>query len=75
MDKLGSLDSFIFEGFRFDLAAGGLFRTNGTGDAEPVALGSRSLCWPCSSNGQGSWCRKTISLQPPGREPSSGTTT
>jgi TolB-like protein/DNA-binding winged helix-turn-helix (wHTH) protein/Flp pilus assembly protein TadD len=40
---LGSLDSFIFEGFRFDLAAGGLFRTNGSGVSEPVALGSRAL--------------------------------
>ena len=43
MDRLGSLDRFVFEGFRFDLAAGGLFRSNGTGVAEPVALNSRAL--------------------------------
>jgi DNA-binding winged helix-turn-helix (wHTH) protein len=43
VDRLGSLDSFIFEGFRFDLAAGGLLRTHGSGVAEPVALGSRAL--------------------------------
>jgi adenylate cyclase len=43
MDALGSLDSFIFEGFRFDLAAGALFRTNGSGVSEPVELGSRAL--------------------------------
>ena len=43
MDALGSPDSFIFEGFRFDRAAGGLFRTSGSGVAEPVALSSRAL--------------------------------
>ena len=43
VDGLGSLDRFIFEGFRFDLAAGGLFRTDGSGVAEPVALNSRAL--------------------------------
>jgi TolB-like protein/DNA-binding winged helix-turn-helix (wHTH) protein len=43
VDALGSQDSFRFEGFRFDLAAGGLFRTNGSGVAEPIALGSRAL--------------------------------
>jgi adenylate cyclase len=43
MDALGSLDRFVFEGFRFDLAAGGLFRTNGSGVTEPVILGSRAL--------------------------------
>ena len=43
MDALGSLGRFAFEGFRFDLAGGGLFRTNGAGAAEPVALSSRAL--------------------------------
>jgi TolB-like protein/DNA-binding winged helix-turn-helix (wHTH) protein/cytochrome c-type biogenesis protein CcmH/NrfG len=43
MDALGSLGRFAFEGFRFDLAAGGLFRTNGEGAAEPVALSSRAV--------------------------------
>jgi adenylate cyclase len=43
MDALGSLGRFAFEGFRFDLAAGGLFRTNGAGAAEPVSLSSRAL--------------------------------
>jgi TolB-like protein len=43
VDGLGSLDRVVFEGFRFDLAAGGLFRTNDAGVAEPVALNSRAL--------------------------------
>ena len=40
---LGAADIFVFEGFRFDRAAGCLFRTNGPDAAEPVALGSRAL--------------------------------
>src|SRR6516165_6954088 len=43
MDGLGSLDRFIFEDLRFDRAGGCLFRTDGSGAAEPVALGSRAL--------------------------------
>lgn len=43
MDGLGSLDSFVFEGLRFDRASGGLVRTNGSGVAAPVVLGSRAL--------------------------------
>jgi len=43
MDGLGSLGRFEFEGFRFDLAAGGLFRTKDAGVAEPVALNSRAI--------------------------------
>jgi TolB-like protein/DNA-binding winged helix-turn-helix (wHTH) protein len=43
MDKLGSLDSLIFEGLRFDRAAGCLYRTNGSEVAEPLELGSRAL--------------------------------
>lgn len=44
MDGLGSLDSFIFEDLRFDRAAGCLYRTNGSGVAEPlVELGPRAL--------------------------------
>ena len=42
-DADGSLGRFAFEGFRLDLAAGGLFRTNDAGAAEPVALSSRAL--------------------------------
>ena len=42
-DAHGSLGRFAFEGFRLDLAAGGLFRTNDAGAAEPVALSSRAL--------------------------------
>ena len=43
MRGFGSVDELIFEGFRFDRAAGCLFRTNGSGVAEPIALGSRAL--------------------------------
>jgi TolB-like protein/DNA-binding winged helix-turn-helix (wHTH) protein/Tfp pilus assembly protein PilF len=43
VDRLGSADIFLFEGFRFDRAGGCLFRTNGSDVAEPVALGSRAL--------------------------------
>ena len=43
MDGLGSLDRFVFEDFRFHLAAGGLFRTNDAGASEPVALNSRAV--------------------------------
>ena len=43
VDGLASLDSFAFEGFRLDLTAGGLFRTNGSGVTEPVALSSRAV--------------------------------
>jgi TolB-like protein/DNA-binding winged helix-turn-helix (wHTH) protein len=43
VDKLGSADIFLFEGFRLDRAGGCLFRTNGSGIAEPVALDSRAL--------------------------------
>jgi TolB-like protein len=42
VDRLGSLGSFIFEGFRFDSSSGGLFQTNGAGVA-PVVLGSRAV--------------------------------
>ena len=43
VDGLGSADILLFEGFRFDRAGGCLFRTDGSGAAEPVALGSRAL--------------------------------
>jgi TolB-like protein/DNA-binding winged helix-turn-helix (wHTH) protein len=43
VDKLGSADIFLFEGFRLDRAGGCLFRTNSSGVTEPVALGSRAL--------------------------------
>jgi DNA-binding winged helix-turn-helix (wHTH) protein len=43
VDRLGSTDIFLFEGFRLDRAGGCLFRTNGSGVTEPVALGSRAL--------------------------------
>ena len=43
MDGLGSADILLFEGFRFDRRAGGLFRLDEGGIAAPVALGSRAL--------------------------------
>jgi adenylate cyclase len=43
MDGLGSADTFEFETFRFDRACGCLFRLDGPGVIEPVALGSRAL--------------------------------
>lgn len=36
-------DVFLFDGFRFDRQAGGLFRLDQAGIAAPVALGSRAL--------------------------------
>jgi TolB-like protein/DNA-binding winged helix-turn-helix (wHTH) protein/Flp pilus assembly protein TadD len=43
MDGLGSGDLLLFEGFRLDRCAGGLFRLDQTGNTTPVALGSRAL--------------------------------
>jgi DNA-binding winged helix-turn-helix (wHTH) protein len=43
MDRLGSAEILLFEGFRFDRPGGGLFRLDRAGIAEPVALGSRAL--------------------------------
>jgi DNA-binding winged helix-turn-helix (wHTH) protein len=43
MDRLGSGDIFLFEGFRLDRSGGGLFRLDQADTAAPVALGSRAL--------------------------------
>jgi TolB-like protein/DNA-binding winged helix-turn-helix (wHTH) protein len=43
MGTLGSDDTFLFDGFRFDRKAGGLFRLDRAGNVAPVALGSRTL--------------------------------
>ena len=43
MDRLGSADILLFEGFRLDRSGGGLFRLNQPDFAAPVALGSRAL--------------------------------
>jgi TolB-like protein/DNA-binding winged helix-turn-helix (wHTH) protein/Tfp pilus assembly protein PilF len=43
MDRLGSADILLFEGFRLDRSSGGLFRLDQGGSAAPVALGSRAL--------------------------------
>ncbi len=43
MDRLGSAEILLFEGFRFDRPGGCLFRLDRAGIAEPVALGSRAL--------------------------------
>jgi TolB-like protein len=43
MDKLGSADTFLFEGFRLDRRGGCLFRVDQGGVATPVALGSRAI--------------------------------
>ena len=42
MQGLAPSDIFAFEDFRLD-RRGGLFRCNGTGTFEPVAIGSRAL--------------------------------
>ena len=43
MDALGAEEIFLFEGFRLDRGAGGLFRADGSGTQVPVAIGSRAL--------------------------------
>src|SRR5271165_429795 len=43
MDGLGSADVLLFEGFRFDLSGGELFRLDPAGIAVPVMIGSRAL--------------------------------
>jgi TolB-like protein/DNA-binding winged helix-turn-helix (wHTH) protein/Flp pilus assembly protein TadD len=43
MDRLGSADVLLFEGFRFDLSGGDLFRLDEAGIATPVAIGTRAL--------------------------------
>jgi TolB-like protein/DNA-binding winged helix-turn-helix (wHTH) protein len=43
MDRLGSTEILLFEGFVFDRLGGGLFRLDRAGISEPVALGSRAL--------------------------------
>jgi TolB-like protein/DNA-binding winged helix-turn-helix (wHTH) protein/tetratricopeptide (TPR) repeat protein len=42
MDGPGLGAIFLFEGFRFDRSAGDLRRKNGSGEAEPLKLGSRA---------------------------------
>jgi TolB-like protein/DNA-binding winged helix-turn-helix (wHTH) protein/Tfp pilus assembly protein PilF len=43
MERLGSADVLLFEGFRFDRGSGDLFRLDKAGTAAPVAIGSRAL--------------------------------
>lgn len=43
MDALVTADVFLFEAFRFDRRAGGLFRRDDGGALVPVAIGSRAL--------------------------------
>ena len=43
MGTPGSDDTFLFDGFRFDRKAGGLFRLDRAGNVAPVPLGSRTL--------------------------------
>ena len=43
MDALVTVDVFLFEAFRFDRRAGGLFRREDGGALVPVAIGSRAL--------------------------------
>jgi DNA-binding winged helix-turn-helix (wHTH) protein len=44
MDRWGAAEALLLEGFRFDRRGGGcLYRLNGAGAAEPVALGPRTL--------------------------------
>ena len=43
MDETSAGEIFLFEGFRLDLRAGGLFRADENGVLVPVAIGSRAL--------------------------------
>jgi adenylate cyclase len=43
MQGLAPSEILLFEDFRLDRRGGGLFRCNGTGKFEPVAIGSRAL--------------------------------
>jgi hypothetical protein len=43
MDRLGSSDILLFEGFQFDRRAGRPFRLDQAGIATPVAVGGRAL--------------------------------
>ena len=43
MDRLGTADVFLFEGFRFDRGSGDLLRLDKGGVAAPVPIGSRAL--------------------------------
>ena len=43
MDRLGTADILLFEGFRLDRSGGGLFRLDQADTAAPVALGARAL--------------------------------
>ena len=43
MEALAGGQIFLFEGFRLDPRAGGLFRACENGVLEPVAIGSRAL--------------------------------
>jgi TolB-like protein/DNA-binding winged helix-turn-helix (wHTH) protein/Flp pilus assembly protein TadD len=43
MDRLGTADGFLFEGFRFDRGSGDLLRLDKAGVAAPVPIGSRAL--------------------------------
>jgi DNA-binding winged helix-turn-helix (wHTH) protein len=43
MDRVGSADGVLFEGFRFDQRGGCLFRLDQGGVPTPVALGARAL--------------------------------
>jgi TolB-like protein/DNA-binding winged helix-turn-helix (wHTH) protein/tetratricopeptide (TPR) repeat protein len=43
MDRLGSADVLLFEGFRFDRGSGDLLRLDEAGIAAPVPIGSRAL--------------------------------
>ena len=69
MDRLGSAEILLFEGFRLDRPGGGLFRLGQAGIFEPVALGSRALdLLALLAERQASWSRKTRSWGPSGLE-------
>jgi len=55
MDRLGSADTVLLEGFRLDRRAGCLYRLDTGGVATPIALGSRAfnlLCLLVEHNGE-----------------------
>jgi hypothetical protein len=76
MDALVTVNVFLFEAFRFDRRAGGLFRRDEGGVFAPVAIGPRALAvLGISSRAKAIWSRRKRSCKPSGRERWSKTTT
>jgi hypothetical protein len=73
MDALVTVDVFLFEAFRFDRRASGLFRRDEGGVLVPVAVGPRALAvlrcpQVSSSHAKAIWSRRKRSCKPSGQE-------